>query len=97
MTELMTAPTSTGDAIEVAHDQPPVLITEQQVLFASAAAVAVPPARTSNWFVGAAHAFADAIRGVLVASNTHTPSPRYRPSRNHYFEDSRMSREMDRL
>ncbi len=97
MTELMTTPTSTVDAIEVAHDQPPVLITEQQVLFASAASVAVPPARTSNWFVGAAHAFADAIRGVLVASNTHTPSPRYRPSRNHYFEDSRMGREMDRL
>ena len=72
MTDLTTAPTN-ADAIEVVQDQAPVLITEQQVLFATAAAVAVPPARTSTWVVGAVHAFADAMRGTLAP-----PAPRHR-------------------
>ena len=90
MTDLSTAPTNV-DAIEVASDQETVLITEQQVVFATAAAVAVPPARTSNWVVGAVHAFADALRGALAS-----PAPRH-SSRVSLFEDSRMLREMDRL
>ena len=79
MTDLSTAPTNV-DAIEVASDQETVLITEQQVVFATAAAVAVPPARTSNWVVGAVHAFADALRGALAS-----PAPRH-SSRVSLFE-----------
>jgi len=88
MTDSTTAPTN-ADGIEVVQDPAPVLITEQQVLFATAAAVAAPLARTSAWFVGAVHAFADAMR---VAP----PAPRH-PSRVSVFEHSRMAREIDRL
>ena len=90
MTDLTTAPTN-ADGIEVVQDPAPVLITEQQVLFATAAAVAAPLARTSTWFVGAVHAFADAMRGALAP-----PAPRH-PSRVSIFEHSRMAREIDRL
>jgi hypothetical protein len=70
----------------------PVFISEQEVLFATAAAVPVQPARR-RW--------ADGIVAVVRAMLTWSPdAPRegrhYAP-RNDFLESSRMAREMDRL
>ncbi|MFG1932981.1 hypothetical protein ACGFK1_20405 [Mycobacterium sp. NPDC048908] len=81
---------SAGD--EVAP-RTPVLITEQQVLFATAAAVLLRPTKR-HWI--------ETARAVLLAafvesSNEKRPKPRRYPSRMDYLEDSRMAREMTRL
>jgi hypothetical protein len=68
------------------------LITEQQVLFASAAALAPAPA-THRSVVGE---FASTVRAMF----THEAKPRERKryaQRFTYLESSAMSREMDRL
>src|SRR3954462_13297725 len=70
------------------------LINEQQVLFASAAALspAVAPARHRN----VAHEFATSVR-ALFARPQQGRAPRHHPERFSYLEQSAMSREMDRL
>ena len=68
------------------------LITEQQVMFASAAALAPAPAIAPAKH----HRFVSAIHAML----TWEPKPRARkdyPQRFAYLENSAMSREMDRL
>jgi hypothetical protein len=68
------------------------LITEQQVLFASAAALAPAPA-THRSVVGG---FASTVRAMFA----HQAKPRERkhyPQRFTYLENSAMTREMDRL
>lgn len=70
------------------------LITEQQVLFSTAAAVALPPAKTRR-FSDAVHAVASAVGG-WVASAAQPPEPLY-PKRHVWLENALMSREMDRL
>jgi len=70
------------------------LITEQQVLFNTAAAVALPPPKTRGW--------ADALRAVAssfsswLASAAQPPKPVY-PKRRVWLETAMLSREMDRL
>jgi hypothetical protein len=73
----------------------PVLITEQQVLFATAAAVPLQPARTSPRWTQAVRAFITAA--FVKSSDDSQPKPRHYPSRNDFLEDSRMAREMMRL
>lgn len=69
------------------------LITEQQVLFSSAAALA--PAKTRRW--------GNPVHGVAAAVHAlfHRPekprAPRHYPSRYAYLENASMSRAMDRL
>jgi hypothetical protein len=70
------------------------LVTEQQVLFSTAAAVALPPATTRRWS-GTVSAMAAAVGGWL-ASAARPPKPTY-PKRHVWLENSLMSREMDRL
>lgn len=66
-----------------------VLLTEQEVLFATRAAV-LPP-KTS-----APRRWIDAIR--VAAGSLHLPPPRQHPARDlGYLERARMAREMDRL
>jgi hypothetical protein len=66
-----------------------VLITEQQVMFGTAAAVSSRPASISRRSI-------DAIR--VVGAALYRPSARrHHPQRINYFEQSRMAREMDRL
>ncbi len=70
------------------------LITEQQVLFSTAAAVALPRVEPSRW--------AMAIKSVSSAMSTlftdsRPPAQRYRARRYVYLENALMSREMDRL
>jgi hypothetical protein len=75
------------------HASAPVLITEQQVLFMSAAAISVPPATTHRHWPGAA--FITAIGHVRI----RLPEPRRIDQRREasYFEAGRMSRLMEHL
>lgn len=69
------------------------LITEQQVIFASAAAALAPaPGRRPN----VAHGLALAVRAMFVRTEKSHAPKRY-PQRFTYLESSAMSRAMDRL
>lgn len=68
------------------------LITEQQVLFASAAALAPAPARHRN----VAHELASTVRAMFARPEKSHATKHY-PQRFGYLEQSAMSREMDRL
>ena len=79
------APTSGKDETPAA----PNLITEQEVLFGTRAAMLLRKASTP-------HRWIDAIR--VAAGSLHLPPPRQRyPVDTGYLERSRMAREMDRL
>jgi hypothetical protein len=84
----------TSPVTSVTSSTETTLITEQQVLFSTAAAVALPPARTRR-FSDAVHAVASAV-GSWVASAAQPPKPVY-PKRHVWLENALMSREMDRL
>ncbi len=68
------------------------LITEQQVLFASAAALTPASARQP----GTAYGLASTVRAMFTRSETRS-APEHYPQRFVYLETSAMSREMDRL
>jgi hypothetical protein len=78
-------PTLAKDATSPA----PVIITPQQVVFSTAAAMSSRPASISRRLI-------DAIR-VVGAAMQPRPARRHYPPRNSCLEDSRMAREMDRL
>ena len=70
------------------------LITEQQVLFSTAAAVALRPGKVSRW--------ATAVKSVSGAmselfADSRPPAQRYVARRFVYLEDAVMGREMYRL
>lgn len=71
------------------------LITEQQVLFSTTAAVALPPATTRR-FRDAVHAVTAALRAVFAASEKPA-APRHYPKRHAWLDNASMAREMDRL
>jgi hypothetical protein len=72
--------------------QPPVLITEQEVVFSTAAAVRVRPAKTRRGLIAV-------LRGIFVNSTVNAEKPRrhYPPRRHSYLEHAAMAREMHRL
>ena len=70
------------------------LITEQQVLFNTAAAVALPPSTTRRWSASVS-AMTSAV-GSWLASAAKPPKPVY-PKRHAWLENALISREMDRL
>ena len=69
------------------------LITEQQVLFSTAATL--PPAKTRRWS-DTVQAVSGALRAMFVASEKPQARKHY-PKRYGYLENALMSREMDRL
>lgn len=71
-----------------------VLITEQQVLLSTAAAVAIPRRRDT---VGAVSAVVSSALAWWRARAERRPVRRDRPSRLSYLDNALMSREMDRL
>jgi hypothetical protein len=98
MTELLAPFGAPPEAVEQpagVAPRTPVLITEQQVMFATAAAVPLQPARTSRRWTEASRAFLTAAFAKF--SNEGQPKRRHYPSRNDFLEDSRMAREMMRL
>jgi hypothetical protein len=70
------------------------LITEQQVLFSTAAAAALPHVQPSRWAMAI-----KSVSGVMSALFTESrpPAQRYQARRYVYLENALMSREMDRL
>jgi hypothetical protein len=67
----------------------PVFITQQEVVFSTAAAMSSRPASISRRLI-------DAIR-VAGAALYRPPARPHYPPRSTYLENSRMAREMDRL
>jgi hypothetical protein len=79
--------TATKPTVHQKVSRPPVLITEQQVVFGTAAAVRPRSAATRRMI--------DALRVVGAALQPPPARPSY--ARVAYLESARMSREMDRL
>jgi hypothetical protein len=71
----------------------PVLITEQEVMFATAAAVPLQPETAGRRWTDVI----GAVRAMFVSSTDQPRERRHYPPRNDYLESSRMSREMHRL
>lgn len=73
----------------------PVLITEQRVLFATAAAMPLQPAKSARRWAVEARAIRASLRATFATfSNEARPTRRRYPSGNDFLEDSRMAREM---
>ena len=70
----------------------PVVITEQEVVFSTAAAVRLRPAKTRHGFIAV-------LRGIFVDSTANAEKPRrhYPPLRDSFREHAAMAREMHRL
>ena len=60
------------------------LITEQQVLLSTAAAVALPPAKTRRW-TDTIHAVSGALRAMFAATEK-PPARRHYPKRHAWLE-----------
>jgi hypothetical protein len=71
------------------------LITEQQVLFSTAAAVALPQAKTRRWN-DTVHAVRTALRAMFSESEKPDARQHY-PKRHVWLDNALMSREMGRL
>jgi hypothetical protein len=90
--ETTVEPTPSPTSAETA---PTTLITEQQVLFSTAAAVALPATKKRS-LVGLMHEVVAKVRAFVSADVP--PARRHYPTRRYDFlEHSRMAREMDRL
>jgi hypothetical protein len=75
-----------------------VLITEQQVLFATAAALPLGQPKTSRRWTGTVRAITASVRAVFATSGDDArPKRRQYPPRTDFLQDSRMAREMMRL
>jgi hypothetical protein len=75
-----------------AVSQPPVVITEQEVVFSTAAAVSLPRTKPSRRVITALRAM------FLSSSEDARPAPRhYPPRRDAFLEQAAMAREMRRL
>jgi hypothetical protein len=72
------------------------LISEQQVLFSTAAAVALPPAQTRRWS-DTVHAVGAALRTMFFAESEKRAARQHYPKRHVWLDNALMSREMDRL
>jgi hypothetical protein len=100
MSHLLTASTATPDvrsapsAVDsTQYTQTRVLVTEQEVPFATAAAISVAPATTRHRGVGTA--LITAIGRIHIA--LPEPRPHYPRRDPNYFDAARMSREMEHL
>jgi len=91
--EPVTGPAQTAATVpsKPAH----TLISEQQVLFSTAAAAAPAPVKTRR-FSDAVQAVVGSVRTWLVSA-AQPPAPQPYPKRHVWLENSLMSREMDRL
>jgi hypothetical protein len=98
VSELLTAPNDPQDVVEDPEhvvervSQPPVVITEQEVAFSTAAAVGLPRTKPSSRVIAALRA--------MFRSSSEVPPPAQRhllPRREAFIEEPAMEREMHRL
>jgi hypothetical protein len=85
-------PAQSANAAEVTRT--PVLITEHEVMFATAAAEPLQPAKVRRWSTDVIGA---AMRAMFASLTAEPRKRRHYPPRNDYLESSRMAREMHRL
>ena len=103
MSELFTAPADPQVVVEDPEhviegvSQPPVLITEQAVVFSTAAAVSLPRTKPT-------HSVIAALRSMFVSSSAdaqpapdYCPPRHYPPRRDAFLDQASMAREMRRL
>jgi hypothetical protein len=98
MKTMTSTPHEMADAVTVVEPvseevtQTPVLITEQEVVFSTAAAVPVRPTKTRRGLTAV-------LRGIFVNPTASAEKPRrhYPPRRNSVLEHAAMAREMHRL
>jgi hypothetical protein len=83
----------------VGRSPTPVLITEQEVVFSTSAALPVRRTKGTSWLTGQTRRIIAALRGMfLTAIAGARPARRHYPPRtNGYLEHSRMVRKLDRL
>jgi hypothetical protein len=98
MSELLTPFGDPPEIIEKPADAPAsttsVLITEEEVLFATAAGVPLQPAKSGRRWTGVVGA---AVRAMFASSTAEPRERRHYPPRNDFLESSRMAREMHRV
>jgi hypothetical protein len=97
VSELFAAPADPQHIVETDHvietaSQPPVVITEQQVAFSTAAALLLPRTKPNRG------AFA-VLRAMFQSSPSDAPPAlrHYPPRREEFLEEAAMAREMYRL
>jgi hypothetical protein len=96
--ESISAPDEMPDAVATVEPrteevtQAPVLITEQEVLFSTAAGARVRTAKTRHGLIAVLH-------GIFANSTANAEKPRrhYPPRRSSFVEHAAMAREMHRL
>lgn len=103
MADLFTAPAeprkmvgNTEPVIEVASP-PPVVITESQVAFSTAAAALLPRTKPAHGVVAAMRAMLSSHAQDAVSAEDHVAPRHYPPRREAFLEDAAMKREMSRL
>jgi hypothetical protein len=105
MTEQLERLVGPAETLEIAHRAEqttqaavgtPVLITESEVAFRTAAAVPLRPA-AKGWRTQASRVALAVRRTVAGLIADERPEPRRHPRRLWYLEDPRMAREMGRL
>jgi hypothetical protein len=74
----------------------PIFISEQQVAFATAAAMPVQPTKP-RWRIRATRAMAASLHRMLVTTADSRPARTHYPRRYPFLENALMGREMDRL
>jgi hypothetical protein len=101
VSDLDTAPAETQEVIanreQVVGEvtQPLVVITEQQVLLSTAAAVPLPSTKPRRGVIAALHAMF--VRTSEEPVSDHITPRYYPPRRDAFVEDAAMAREMRRL
>jgi hypothetical protein len=75
----------------------PVLFTEQEVAFSTAAALSVRPAKTGRWSVATAGVLTAMHRTVLTLTPDRRAPRRHYSRRYEFLENAAMAREMERL
>jgi hypothetical protein len=78
---------------EVEAKPAPTLITEQEVVFGTAAALSP----STRWWRRAARVLAASTRVSVTTAGDSRSKPRHYPPRLDFLDHSRMAREMDRL
>jgi hypothetical protein len=89
----------TDDVWESAEpSRTPILVTEQEVVFSTSAAVSLPRRKTTRRLTDAIRVVAATLRCMFLTSTARPrPARRHYPPRSSYLEDALMAREMHRL
>jgi hypothetical protein len=76
----------------------PILVTEQEVVFSTSAAVSSLRTKTTRRLTDATRVVAATLRRMFLTSTAHPrPARRHYPPRSSYLEHALMAREMHRL